>query len=182
MNNRILLWLCIVIQLVACSNKEKYIPPYYETNNTEESEYAQVDDLVQYDEDVISVPFTESGGVKYINVELNRTCSVRMILDSGCSGALISIAEANYLYDKGVLTDDDFVGVSRSMIADGSIVENMVINIREVIIGGKIVCPDVEATVSANTQAPLLLGNEILNRSASYMVDNKNKTINFKLN
>ena len=168
--------------MIGCSNKEKYAPPYYETSSVslEQQESSPSSELSP--EDIIAVPFIESGGVKYIEVELNGIFSVRMILDSGCSGALISVAEAQHLYSKGVLTDDDFVGKSKSLIADGSVVENMVVNLREVIIGGKIICPNVQATVSSNAQAPLLLGNEVLNRTASYTVDNQNKTINFKLN
>ena len=104
-----------------------------------------------------------------------------MIFDTGCSGTLISIAEANYLYQKGLLTENDFLGISKSMIADGSIVDNMVINLKEVIIADQILCPNVEATVSKNIDAPLLLGNEILNRTESYTIDNINRTITFKL-
>lgn len=104
-----------------------------------------------------------------------------MIFDTGCSGTLISVAEANYLYQKGYLTQDDIIGIAKSQIADGSIVENMVINLKEVVLDGKIRCTDVTATVSANNNAPLLLGNEVLNRVAAYVVDNKNQIINFKL-
>ncbi len=129
---------------------------------------------------IISVPFKEQRGVKYVNVSVNGF-GFEMILDTGCSGTLISVAEANYLYQKGYLTNDDILGTTQSQIADGSIVENMVINLKEVIIDGKILCSDVTATVSANNDAPLLLGNEVLNRVAAYAVDNKNKTINFKL-
>lgn len=170
-----------MIIVAGCKNKEKYAPPYYETSTTTVQQESLLESEISSD-DIIAVPFIESGGVKYIEVELNRTFSVRMILDSGCSNALISVAEAQHLYSKGVLTDDDFVGKSRSMIADGSVVEDMVVNLREIIIGGKIVCPNVQATVSSNAQAPLLLGNDVLNRTASYTVDNQNKTINFKLN
>ena len=177
----------ILLLLVGCGRKKgKYSPPYYETNSVQtESVQTEIESSYnseRFSGEIVSVPFVESGGVKYIEVELNRTFSVRMILDSGCSDALISVAEAQHLYSKGVLTDDDFIGMSKSMIADGSVVENMVVNLREVIIGGKIVCSDVQATVSSNTMAPLLLGNEVLNRTASYTVDNQNKTINFKLN
>ena len=104
-----------------------------------------------------------------------------MIFDTGCSGTLISIAEADYLFQKGLLTEKDFLGLSKSKIADGSIVENMVINLKEVIIADQIICHDVVATVSNNISAPLLLGNEVLNRSASFTIDNVNKTITFKL-
>lgn len=132
------------------------------------------------DKDVVVVPFKEKGGVKYVNVSVNGF-GFEMIFDTGCSGTLISVAEANYLYSKGYLKPEDILGTSSSQIADGSIVENMVINLKEVVIDGKIWCPDVEATVSSNNNAPLLLGNEVLNRVASYSVDNDNKTINFKL-
>lgn len=173
---------CLALLLIGCKNKEKYAPPYFETSNASIEQNGNLPESELSSGDVVAVPFIESGGVKYIEVELNRTFTVRMILDSGCSGALISVAEAQHLYSKGVLTEDDFVGKSKSMIADGSVVENMVVNLREVIIGGKIICPNVQATVSSNAQAPLLLGNEVLNRTASYTVDNQNKTINFKLN
>ena len=173
---------CLALLLIGCKNKEKYAPPYFETSNASIEQDGNSSESELSSGDIVAVPFIESNGVKYIEVELNRTFTVRMILDSGCSGALISVAEAQHLYSKGVLTDEDFVGKSKSMIADGSVVENMVVNLREVIIGGKIICPNVQATVSSNAQVPLLLGNEILNRTASYTVDNQNKTINFKLN
>lgn len=183
MNMRVLgFCFCLALLLIGCKNKEKYAPPYFETSNASIEQNGNLPESELSSGDVVAVPFIESGGVKYIEVELNRTFTVRMILDSGCSGALISVAEAQHLYSKGVLTEDDFVGKSKSMIADGSVVENMVVNLREVIIGGKIICPNVQATVSSNAQAPLLLGNEVLNRTASYTVDNQNKTINFKLN
>ena len=173
---------CMALLLLGCKNKEKYAPPYFETSYVSIEQDGNSPEGHLSSGDIVVVPFIERDGVKYIEVSLNRTFTVRMILDSGCSGALISVAEAQQLYSEGVLTDEDFVGKSKSMIADGSVVENMVVNLREVIIGGKIICPNVQATVSSNAHAPLLLGNEVLNRTASYTVDNKNKTIIFKLN
>ena len=104
-----------------------------------------------------------------------------MIFDTGCSGTLISLAEASYLFLQDQLTIDDFQGVSRSMIADGSVVENMVVKLREVTIADKVVCPDVIATVSTNLNAPLLLGNEVLDRVATITIDNERKELKFKL-
>ncbi|MDY3063195.1 MAG: retroviral-like aspartic protease family protein [Bacteroidaceae bacterium] len=132
------------------------------------------------DEDIVTIPYTEKNGVKYVNVSVNGF-GFEMIFDTGCSNTSISVAEANYLYQKGFLTCDDILGVAYSQIADGGIVENMVINLKEVIIADEIRCTDVVATVSANNNAPLLLGNEVLNRVAAYAVDNDNKVINFKL-
>lgn len=107
--------------------------------------------------------------------------AVDMIFDTGCSGTLISLAEAQYMYSKGLLTEDDILGTSHSQIADGSIVENMVINLDRIVIDEKLSCHNVQATVCLNNEAPLLLGNEVLNRAASYTIDNENKVIKFKL-
>ena len=91
------------------------------------------------------------------------------------------MAEANYLYQKGLLSQEDVIGVAHSQIADGSIVENMVVNLKEVVIDDRISCPDVKATVSSNVQAPLLLGNEVLDRVATITIDNTNQTLKFVL-
>lgn len=162
--------------------KEKKKPAFYdiEPDSLEYTKEISEGSLQMLDADIISVPFKERAGVKYVKVSVNGL-EIEMIFDTGCSGTLISVAEANYLYQKGYLTTNDIIGMAQSQIADGSIVENMVVNLKEVIIDGKIQCMDVIATVSSNNNAPLLLGNEVLNRVASYVVDNKNKTINFKL-
>lgn len=171
--------------LASCQQKKKQLSFYSNTDveeDTTEVAEAPTDTKIAYDSnDEVAVPFEEQGGVKLIDVTVNRQFTVKMILDSGCSGTLISIAEAKYLYEKGCFTKDDILGTTQSQIADGSIVENMVINLRELVIGGRISCTNVTATVSANAQAPLLLGNEVLNRAPSYSVDNENKLIKFKL-
>src|SRR5574344_1897746 len=183
-----------IVLLMSCSEKKKPLSFYDNTDiEADSTDVAPVtadsvtdaNTQVTYDtnqvEEEVEIPFTEQGGVKLIDVTVNRQLTVKMILDSGCSTTLISIAEARYLYEKGCIREDDFLGVTKSQIADGSIVENMVINLRELVIGNKIRCTNVTATVSENTQAPLLLGNEVLNRAPSYSVDNENKVIKFKL-
>lgn len=178
--------MCLAVFILTACTGEKKKPAFYD-NGVE----TEVDSLMygseisaDYDQmidaDIVSIPFSERDGVKYVNVSVNGF-GFEMIFDTGCSGTLISVAEANYLYQKGYLTKDDIIGIAKSQIADGSIVENMVINLKEVVLDGKIRCTDVTATVSANNNAPLLLGNEVLNRVAAYVVDNKNQTINFKL-
>lgn len=161
----------IAILLLSCSGEKK--KPIYVDVEEEESIFSQSDE-------VISVPFRESAGVKYVKVKVNGV-GLDMIFDTGCSSTLISLAEANYLWQKGSLTEDDIIGATKSQIADGSIVENMVINLREVIIDDKIFCSDVQATVANNMNAPLLLGNEILNRLATITIDNENKALYFEL-
>lgn len=170
---KIVLTLSFVLVLLSCGSEKKK-PIYVDIEDVaEESIYAQSGDE-------IVVPFRNENGVKYVAVKVNGV-GFEMIFDTGCSGALISVAEANYLYQKGKLTQDDIIGTAQSQIADGSMVEDMVVNLREVIINDQILCPNVKATVSANINAPLLLGNEILDRLATIKIDNQNKTLNFKL-
>ena len=119
-------------------------------------------------------------GVKYVQVSVNGV-GFEMIFDTGCSGALISAVEANYLYQKGKLSPDDILGTTQSQIADGSIVENMVVNLKEVVINNQITCSDVQATVSNNINAPLLLGNEVLDRLATIKIDNEHEALIFQL-
>lgn len=179
------LLLCIAIVLVSCTEKKKQLS-FYDNLDMEEDSVEVLDTSSQttitYNlGEEVSVPFIEQGGVKLIDVTINSEFTVKMILDSGCSSTLISIAEAKYLYEKGCITQEDILGMTQSRIADGTIVENMVVKLRELVIGGQIVCSDVTAIVSSNAQAPLLLGNEVLNRAPSYSVDNQKKVIKFRL-
>jgi predicted aspartyl protease len=170
--------LLIVTLLCSCGgnkrNKEKFDPNIW-TDNTA---YEQV---LTTGNETISIPYVEKNGVKYIAVKINGGPTFDMIVDTGCSGVLISIKEAQYLAQSGLLTEEDYRGNALSSIADGSIVENMVFNIKEMIIGGKIVCSDVDVTVSNNISAPMLLGNGVFDRISSFSIDNANKQIIFHL-
>lgn len=171
--------------LIACGGEKKQ-PAFWDSSSCIDSDSLEYDidssdDYEQMAEaSIITIPFTEKGGVKYVGVSVNGF-GFEMIFDTGCSSTLISVAEANYLYQKGYLKDEDILDVAPTQIADGSIVENVVVNLKEVIIGGKIRCTNVTATVSGNDNAPLLLGNEVLDRVAAYAVDNEHGVINFKL-
>lgn len=172
MKRFLLIW-CSLSLLCACDNKSQSELPFFDSEDVDMAGF-------EFGSNTVSIPFRESGGVKIIEVTINGL-SCDMIFDTGCSTTLISIAEANYLYQKGLLDDEDILGISEAVIADGSIVENMVVNLKQVVIGGQIVCDDVRAVVSSNARAPLLLGNEILDRVSSFSVDNENHVINFKM-
>lgn len=145
---------------------------------------------IDLDADIVSselteVPYRETGGVKFVHVKVNGV-GWDMIFDTGCSGTLLSLSEARYLVEKGLLVEDDILGFAHSQIADGSIVENMVVNLRKVSIiandGETIDCYNVRATVSNNIEAPLLLGNEVLDNVAyDYTIDNARKVISFNV-
>ena len=104
------------IMFVACDAKKER-PAFYDNgdgtevyNNEVSADYGQMTEA-----DVISIPFSERNGVKYVNVSVNGF-GFEMIFDTGCSGTLISVAEANYLYQKGYLTKDDILGIGQSRL------------------------------------------------------------------
>ncbi len=136
---------------------------------------------VKTKKEVISIPYREINGVKTIPVKLNGV-SMDMIYDTGCSGVHLSLLELQTLYKNGKFSENDVIGTSLSQIADGSVVQNGEIILREIEIGGEdgIVLPNVDASVSLNLEAPILLGNGVLDKVAAVEVDNVKKTINFK--
>ena len=168
---------CLLILLCISCNEERRTPVYVDLSEVEDIE--EDSSSTQIDEG-IQIPFREENGVKYVTVKVNGI-EFEMIFDTGCAVTLISVAEANYLYQKGKLTNHDILGTTRSVIADGSIVENMVVHLDNVIISNKIECSDVQAIVSNNVNAPLLLGNDVLNRLAEITIDNQNKVLHFRL-
>lgn len=179
MNIRFLIMVLILLIFTSCESKKKKLA-FYDSSNMETEELFSSNSTLYSPNEVISVPFVEKDGVKFVKVKVNGL-DFEMIFDTGCSSTLISIAEACYLYEKGYLTDDDYLGKSKSTVADGRIVNNMVFNLKEVVIDNKIRCRNVTAIVSSNTNSPLLLGNEVLDRVASYTIDNERRIINFKL-
>lgn len=152
---------------------------YGDTTYYEEDDDYSIEE--EYPNNVVAIPFSVSGGVKTLPVTINGLINVNMIVDTGCSGCLISLSEARYLFEKGQLTEADFIGVGQSVIADGSIVENMVVRLKKIEIGGKLQATDITATVSENVAAPLLLGNEVLDRVRSISIDNESQCILFNL-
>lgn len=163
--------LCFFL-LSSCGNKKKT------------STYIDIDADIPTTE-FTEVAYRENGGVKFVHVKVNGV-GWDMIFDTGCSGTLLSLSEAKYLAEKGLLVKDDILGTTQSQIADGSIVENMVVKLRKVSIvainGETIDCYNVNATVSNNIGAPLLLGNEVLDEVAyDYTIDNTRKIISFNV-
>lgn len=165
--------ICSMLLFTSCWNKSEKKPLFVD--------FATLDETQEYvSGSIIRVPFTESNGVKWIqDVEINGIY-FDMIFDTGSSTTSISLAEATYLLKRKKLVEEDFQGKNRLSLADGSIVEGMVVNLKKVCIGG--LCFDnVGATVMQNMESPLILGNSVLDRLATYKIDNDNKEIIFEI-
>ncbi|MDD4490768.1 MAG: retropepsin-like aspartic protease [Paludibacter sp.] len=94
---------------------------------------------------------------------------LRFIFDTGASNVCISLTEATFMLKNGYLNENDIIGSTKSMIADGSLVENTQIILREVQIG-VMKLTNVTATVMHNIKAPLLLGQSAIQKLGSVLL------------
>lgn len=176
MRNTLVFFFFFIVLFSSC-NEKKSKPAFYDGDDPP---YAEDSNSNPYSGETIAVPYRQEGGVKIVAVKINGL-SVDMVFDTGCSDTTISSAEAYYLFQKGSLNEEDILGNVKSQMADGRIIENAVVNLREVIIDDKLICHDVKATVVKNARAPLLLGNEILDRTESITIDQSTHSFLFKL-
>lgn len=109
-------------------------------------------------------------GVKYVWIEINGL-NLRFIFDTGASNICISPAEATVLFRQGTLKEDDILSTELFQDATGRISEGTKINLRSIKIGN-VILENIEATVIDNVNAPLLLGQSVLEKFGSIEIDN----------
>ena len=117
----------------------------------------------------------QENGLYLIPCKVNGV-PMKFIFDTGASTVNISMTEALFLYKNGHIQESDIKGTSHAQIANGEIVENTRILLHKIDIGG-IEINDVDATVSHNLNAPLLLGQSAINRLGMIQLDGTNLII-----
>jgi len=108
------------------------------------------------------IQMENTNGVYRIACSVNGA-KMKMIFDTGASSVSLSETMANFLYDNGYISKEDILGTSKSQTADGSIHNNIVINIKDIEISG-LHLKNVRATVLASQNAPLLLGQTAIQK------------------
>lgn len=117
-------------------------------------------------------------GVKYVWIEINGI-RLKFIFDTGASSISISTVEANMLYRQGTLTKDDILDKEYFQDATGTISVGTKINLRTVKVGNRIL-QNIQAVVVNNPNAPLLLGQSVLENFGKIEIDYINGEIIFK--
>lgn len=123
------------------------------------------------------IKMEKKSGVYYVPIRINNT-DMEFIFDTGASDIVISAVEALFLYKQGKLTDEDILGTAQYQIADGSISEGTVINLKTVQLGNKVLY-NVKASVVHKMEAPLLLGQSALSQFGKISIDYKENYIEF---
>ena len=104
---------------------------------------------------------------------------LKMIFDTGASSVTISSVEANFMFKNGFLTEKDIKGRTQFQTASGDIHEGTVIRLKEVKVGDAVL-KNIEASVVHNQNAPLLLGQTVLERFGVITIDNVNSKLIIK--
>lgn len=147
---------------------EKYFP-------REVKEESVQDSHVEYAERVVEVPFTRHGGVTQVKCSVNGL-PLNFIFDTGAADVSISRLEATFMFKNDYLTSSDVIGKARYMDANGDISIGTVLNIKKITFGG-LELENVRASVVESNNAPLLLGQSVLNRLGKVEIDNEKSVL-----
>lgn len=109
-----------------------------------------------------TIKMEKDAGIYKVGCKVNGA-PMKMYFDTGATVVSISRATAIYLYDNDLISKEDFIGKMNTTTAEGAIVDNMLIRLKDVEIGG-LHLKDVEAVVTSSLNAPLLLGQSVISR------------------
>lgn len=111
----------------------------------------------------------KDGGIYKLPCTVNGV-KMKMIFDTGATFVSLSSSMADYLFRNGFLLKDDIIGEGKSQIADGSFVNNTIINIRDIEIPG-IHLRNVTASVNKGQNAPLLFGQSAIQKLGNITIE-----------
>lgn len=108
------------------------------------------------------IQMEEYNGVYRIPCTLNGA-KMKFIFDTGASNVCLSLSMAEYLLDNDFISTDDIIGTGSSSVADGRIVDHVIINIRDIEIAGYHL-NNVQAVVIDGQNSPLLMGQSAIQK------------------
>jgi clan AA aspartic protease (TIGR02281 family) len=117
----------------------------------------------------ITVIMNKRNSVYYVHCKINGL-KADFVFDTGAGAISLSSDFAKRLVDMGVLSDNDITGRGKSMIADGNTTDVLVVNIKDVEIGG-LHLNNVIATIKQQQNAPLLLGQSAIEKLGKITID-----------
>ena len=109
------------------------------------------------------------GGVYKVPCKVNGL-ALKFIFDTGASDVSISSAEAVFMLKNGYMNADDLGGSEYYRIANGDIAEGTKVVLRKIEIGDKTLY-NVEASIVHSMDAPLLLGQSVMERLGQFTID-----------
>lgn len=173
-----MLFIAMMLLFASCNTKKDEYDPYKISGGKNTKEVSKT---------AFEVGFKKTdSNLKTIHVNINGSNSYDAIFDTGCSGVSITVQEANDMIKQGTLSLSDRIGRGTARIADGSVIEEDVFNLKEISVvdkNGKVhTLRDIHASVGANPWASILIGSSVIDNLAkkSYTVDLTKKVIRFE--
>ncbi|MBO4721626.1 MAG: retroviral-like aspartic protease family protein [Muribaculaceae bacterium] len=123
----------------------------------------------------VRIHMEKEGGVYKVPCKVNGL-KMKFIFDTGAATVCMSSSYAEMMLENGYLEKTDIKGVSQSTIADGSVIDNVVINLREIEIAG-LTIENVTAIVVPTQNAPLLLGQSVIQKLGRVSIDGEDLVI-----
>ncbi len=103
----------------------------------------------------ITVPLSRMGGVLMVPVVLNEAVSAQFVVDSGASDLSVPESVVAMLQKAGKLSERDFTGSQKNVLADGSTIMSRTFILRQLRVGGKTLT-NIRASVAPGKAPPLL--------------------------
>ena len=122
--------------------------------------------------------FQRMGGVFVLSALLNSGTQVYFIVDSGAATVQIPEEAVEELKRNGTLTEADFMGQHRFILADGRTMQQRVFRLRSLQIGDRMM-ENVLATMGP-AKSRALLGQSFLRRLNWWKIDNVRNAIEFE--
>ncbi len=128
------------------------------------------------------IPETQSNTIKIIKTRnglievpiiINDVLRINFIFDSGASEVSLSPDVALTLIRTGTITENDFLPDQTYTFADGSSAKSKRFLIRKLIIGNQTLT-DIEASISNSIEAPMLIGQNVMEKLGSVTIDYEN--------
>jgi predicted aspartyl protease len=138
--------------------------------NNPNSSYVPSAPIAKTDGDEISLVMSD--GVLAVPVLINQSVRIPFIIDSGAADVQLPAEVVLTLFRTGTISDEDFLGGSSYVLANGSTLRSPRFNIREMRVG-KHVVRDVVASTGPAIKSQALLGQSFLSRLGSWTLDNK---------
>lgn len=117
----------------------------------------------------VKITMERHGNVYYVPGKVNGL-SMKFIFDTGASNVCLSLTEAIFMLKNGYIKEADLGEKGYTQIADGNIVENTKVILRNIEIGG-VTINNVAAVITNSLDAPLLLGQSAIQKLGPIQLD-----------
>lgn len=122
------------------------------------------------------IPFKKDFGGTFEVASKVNGLPLKMLFDTGAGDVTISQTEVDFMIKNGYLSEKDFIGKARYIMANGESMLAKTVLLKRVELGG-LVLENVAAAVVNNREAGMLFGQSAMGRYGTITIDNKKKQL-----